>query len=89
MRTEYDKKGLVEYLRGTDREIFIKSMGLTHQIYSDTNEDVSNRHIEAERLLVKAIEVFTWAIYLLLSTILKRLSIQKIALLSAPIMLFV
>jgi tetratricopeptide (TPR) repeat protein len=59
LRREYDKKGLLEYLQETDREIFTKSMSLTHQIYSDTKEDVSNRHIEAERLLVKAIEVFT------------------------------
>ena len=33
-------------------------MGLTYQLDSGTKEDVSTRHIEAERLLEKGIEVF-------------------------------
>jgi tetratricopeptide (TPR) repeat protein len=55
----YDKKGLLEYLQGTDRKIIFKSMRLTHQIYSDTKEGVSDYHRDAERHFENAIEVFT------------------------------
>jgi len=55
----YDKKGLLEYLQGTDRKIVFKSMSLTHQIYSGTKEDVSEHHGDAERHFEKAIEFFT------------------------------